>query len=106
MLGFENLSRTHQQNIVDRIKEYQRRLAAREREEDRKFKLKLCLVGNSEIELLYQFTKEMMSKPEEQSSATISESQKAYNKRLEKETANVYIVASEQAGDGKSTFIK
>lgn len=48
----------------------------------------------------------MMSKPEEQSSATISESQKAYNKRLEKETANVYIVASEQAGDGKSTFIK
>jgi hypothetical protein len=51
MLGFQNLDRIQQQFIADSIRIYKEDMG------EEKLKLKLCLAGDSEIELLYRFTK-------------------------------------------------
>jgi hypothetical protein len=53
MLAYQNLDRKKQQFVVDEIVAFKRTLSSPE-----DFKLKLCLVGNSKIELLYKFAQE------------------------------------------------
>ena len=53
LLGFQNLSRQKQQFLIDEITEFKKGLG-----EVGQLRLKLCLVGNSMIELLVKFARE------------------------------------------------
>jgi hypothetical protein len=97
VLGYQNLDRKKQQFIVDEIKQKQKT--------PDKFKLKICLVGDSEIELLYKFAKNSLTKPEEKNEESIKENRLAYVKKWKEETKMLKIYSSYKAGYGKSTKI-
>ena len=44
--------------------------------------MKLCIVGNSELELFYKYVKEHMEKPEEKTQASVKECSEVYQKKL------------------------
>ena len=101
LLGFQNLSRQKQQFIIDQITQFRKG-----RDAEGEFTLKLCLVGNSEIDMLYKFARESLGKPGEKVAESVQEAKIAYKKKLSEKTEMVKIVSSQRAGLGKSTFIK
>ena len=63
ILGYQLLDRKHQQFIIDTIETYKREKT----NEMNPLALKLCLVGDSKIELLYRYANEALYKAPESS---------------------------------------
>lgn len=85
--------------MIDQITAYRRDL-----KDEKNFRLKLCLVGDSQIELLYRFAQSELTKPGDVKN--VSESKNTLDRMLLKQAEKMLIVTSEKAGLGKSTFIK
>lgn len=60
-------------------------------------------MGDSEVDLLYRFTKELLTNKPEPEGQTLEDAEKEYDQKIKSSATRTHIVHSAAAGDGKST---